>query len=90
LSGQSGQSDEALVLPLGRRGTLLNGVDCRPSDIGGLAWLVLAVYAKNGLDQRAALVRRQEARMQIHRDRARARPERFLKALQVRHQPKAL
>jgi hypothetical protein len=28
--------------------------------------------------------------MQIHRDRARARPERFLKALQVRHQPKAL
>jgi hypothetical protein len=50
-----------LVLPLGRCGTLLNGGNRRPWDERWRVSFVLAVYGKNWLDQRAALVRRQDA-----------------------------
>lgn len=70
------------ILPLSRRWPLLYGVDRGLWDIGGLARLVLAVHKENGLYQRAALIRRQNAGMRA----AATEPERAMGALGECHE----
>src|SRR5689334_6095202 len=76
---RSVRTGRATPLRLGR--ALLNGVDRQPGNVGGRASLVLAVHEENGLYQRAALVRRQDARMRS----TATEPKRAMGALGERH-----